>query len=405
MNRSVPEKKRLIVLMLILIVFSIPTSPAMAASVTLAWDSPSVAPEGYRVFARKDDAAYDYTDPKWYGTGVTCTIDDLDEQTEYYFVVRAYDGNTESADSNEVHYIPPESGDSEADVTPPTWNGATAGIGRVNTDGSDASVIVEFDTAIDLVDGSDLLFNVYYAPTASWDDSDWTANSVVANAAVGEGDTFTNAVSVGNLTGKSPYTFGVRVEDRSGNEDGNTMTMTAIPVEAKSDVPFQQDAGADGWVLIEAEDFNANILQGGHDWVMVYPAGYSGSASMQAQPDIGTNSNSDYVSASPRLDYTVNFVHTGVHYVWVRGIGADTGADSVHVGLDGKASATGDRMNSFFPTWSWSNQTKDQAVAWVNVPTTGIHTVNVWMREDGFVIDKLALTINPVETWPVFLKP
>ena len=60
-------------------------------------------------------------------------------------------------------------------------------------------------------------------------------------------------------------------------------------------------------------------------------------------------------------------------------------------------------MSSFLPTWTWSNQTKDQAVARVYVATTGVHTVNVWMREDGFVFDKLALTVNagttPLGEW------
>jgi len=33
-------------------------------------------------------------------------------------------------------------------------------------------------------------------------------------------------------------------------------------------------------------------------------------------------------------------------------------------------------------------------VATVNITTTGVHTLNLWMREDGFVIDKLLLTTN-----------
>ena len=36
----------------------------------------------------------------------------------------------------------------------------------------------------------------------------------------------------------------------------------------------------------------------------------------------------------------------------------------------------------------------DGSVAIVNVATTGVHTVNLWMREDGFVADKLVVTTN-----------
>src|SRR5207248_2729737 len=33
--------------------------------------------------------------------------------------------------------------------------------------------------------------------------------------------------------------------------------------------------------------------------------------------------------------------------------------------------------------------------ATINVTNAGPHTLTVWMREDGFVLDKLLLTVNP----------
>jgi hypothetical protein len=385
----------------LLILFT--TTTAQAASVTFRWDPSDPAPEGYRVFARKSDQVYNYNDPAWEGNAVTCTIDHLDDQTEYYFVARAFDGSQESGDSNEVHYIPPAPIPPPPDTTPPAWNGATTGIGLAADNATGGSVTLEFDTASDGVDGTNLRFNVYFAPSGSWNHADWTANSVVADAAASAGSAFAHAVTVSGLRNEVSYTFGTRVEDQSGNEDANTGTLTAVPTASESSAPYQQDAGVDGVVSIEVENFDASVSQGGHDWVAVYPPGFSGAAAMQAQPDIGTNNDSGYVSTSPRLDFAVNFVHTGIHYVWVRGLGADNGADSVHVGLDGKQSATSDRMSSFSPNWTWSNQTKDRAVARVYVATTGVHTVNVWMREDGFVFDKLALTVNagtrPLGEW------
>ena len=150
----------------------------------------------------------------------------------------------------------------------------------------------------------------------------------------------------------------------------------------------------DGIVSIEAENFDANVSQGGHDWVEVFPSGYSGTAAMQAQPNIETNNNSGYESNSPRLDFVVNFVHTGTHYVWLRGIGASGMDDSVHVGLDGTGLASSDRITGFSTNWTWSQDTMDVVVATVDVATSGVHTVNVWMREDGFVIDKIVLTTS-----------
>ena len=95
------------------------TTAAMAASVTLHWKPNGSTPDGYRVFARKSGQAYNYSQSAWQGTAVTCTLNNLQDQTEYYFVVRAFDGSIISANSNEVHYVPPASNNS----TPSTPNG------------------------------------------------------------------------------------------------------------------------------------------------------------------------------------------------------------------------------------------------------------------------------------------
>lgn len=212
-----------------LLLFFLPTTVAAATSVTLRWDANNPAPEGYRVFARRGDQFYDYSRPAWEGTATTCTIDNLEDLTEYYFVVRAYDGYLESIDSEEVRY-PPQSGVGSAiDATPPYWTRATNGIGLVATAASDGEMIVEFDSAWDSVDGGNLKFNLYYAPDTVWDDDDWSGNSVVADAVVLRGNSFANAVVIDGLTIGVSYTFGVRVEDQSGNEDSNTQTLKGTP--------------------------------------------------------------------------------------------------------------------------------------------------------------------------------
>lgn len=160
---------------------------------------------------------------------------------------------------------------------------------------------------------------------------------------------------------------------------------------------YRQDAGADGLVVMEAERFHAKADQGGHGWSSVAaPSGYAGTGALQATPNNGANVNTGYVTGSPRLDFRVNFLKAGTHHVWVRGAGATGSDDSVHVGLDGAASATSDRLSSFQPGWTWSRATMDGPSAVIEVPTAGLHTVNVWMREDGFVIDRLLLSTSAV---------
>lgn len=103
------------------------TSIAVSASVSLSWDPNNPTPDGYRVFARKSGQAYNYSQPAWEGSSVTCTVDSLQDQTDYYFVVRAYEGSMESVDSEEVHYIPAEPAnplpvtDQDGDGMPDEW--------------------------------------------------------------------------------------------------------------------------------------------------------------------------------------------------------------------------------------------------------------------------------------------
>ena len=175
--------------------------------------------------------------------------------------------------------------------------------------------------------------------------------------------------------------------------------MSGAPFSTDGSAPFDfagTDVGvfieANGLVSIEAEHYIANTAQGGHNWVEVLPGGYSGSGAMMASPNNGTNINTGYVTSSPRLDYRVYFSQAGTYYVWVRGMGATDKDDSVHVGIDNAAVDTSDKITGFGSTWTWSQQTMDSPAATVTIPSAGMHTVNVWMREDGVVIDKLVLT-------------
>ena len=131
----------------------------------------------------------------------------------------------------------------------------------------------------------------------------------------------------------------------------------------------------------------------GHSWDATTPAGSSGTA-LVANPNTGVNQMTGYAANSPRLDYKVSFVKTGTHHVWIRGIGATGSDDSIHVGLDGAEIATSDGLTGFGTTWTWSRNTMDGVSATINVTSAGIHTLNLWMREDGFVVDKVVLSSN-----------
>ncbi|MBV8880790.1 MAG: hypothetical protein JO332_12540, partial [Planctomycetaceae bacterium] len=179
----------------------------------------------------------------------------------------------------------------------------------------------------------------------------------------------------------------------TGHNNGVLCTSTFTNV-AVSGGAFQQDPGPDGLLVMEAENAHSNVAQGGHTWDATAPAGASGSGARVANPNSGVNNDTGYTTNSPRLDYRVYFSKAGTHQVWVRGMGATGSDDSCHIGLDGAAVASSDRLSSFFTTWTWSRDTMDGAAATVSVASPGLHTINLWMREDGFVVDKILLTTN-----------
>lgn len=113
-----------------------------AAQVTLAWDANDPAPEGYRLFQRAEGASYDYSQPAWAGSTTTCTIEDLVDDTQYYFVVRAYDAGSESGDSNEVSYYAPATDPGPVNSAPQAAAGTDQTVGAwtlVTLDGTGSS--------------------------------------------------------------------------------------------------------------------------------------------------------------------------------------------------------------------------------------------------------------------------
>jgi hypothetical protein len=128
-----------------------------AVDVSLAWD-PVIHPDlaGYKMFYRETSKSYDYLDPVWTGTESTCTVFDLNENTSYCFVVKAFDtfGN-ESDDSNEVCWPPPSDSN-----TPPVLG--TIGSKSVNEGG-----LLTFTVSASDPDGDGLTFSASNLPTGA----------------------------------------------------------------------------------------------------------------------------------------------------------------------------------------------------------------------------------------------
>src|SRR4029453_4175220 len=73
--------------------------------------------------------------------------------------------------------------------------------------------------------------------------------------------------------------------------------------------------------------------------------------------------------------------------------------DSVNVGIDGTLPATSDRIGNGWVAdngFIWANATFEDPPARFEVTTLGEHQINFWMREDGFIVDKILITSNPL---------
>lgn len=158
---------------------------------------------------------------------------------------------------------------------------------------------------------------------------------------------------------------------------------------------FKQSAEADNLVVMEAERFHAKVDKDHHTWTFVTaPPGFQGKGAMAALPN--TNAGvKDFVTESPRMDYRILFVKTGRHYLWIRGMGETGTDDSAHVGLDGKDVKSSTAMSVSTGKWGWTNKVIPTATSYIDIAEPGIHVLNVWIREDGAILDRILITTNP----------
>ncbi len=160
---------------------------------------------------------------------------------------------------------------------------------------------------------------------------------------------------------------------------------------------------ASGTVRLEAENFSGSIARTINDpsngslqyaWqTSAAIGGFGGTGLVQVLPNNGTSVATNWTTSSPELRYTVNFSNAGTYYVWLRGYAETAENVAVYVGLDGASPAQAQITLPRTGTWSWSNGT-DGAVVAITVPAPGEHTLNLWMADSGFALDRLVLTLN-----------
>ena len=160
---------------------------------------------------------------------------------------------------------------------------------------------------------------------------------------------------------------------------------------------YQQDGDN---IVIEAENYYANTKGFGSaseiSWQIRTGCDSSNDRYVQALPNTGVVIDSNTEAQSPCLSYYVHFNETGKYYLWVKAAPITTFSnDSVHFGINATAISYNNDSAAQLLCGSilrWESIRGDENRPEINITTAGYHIVNIWMREAGAALDKIALT-------------
>jgi len=196
------------------------------------------------------------------------------------------------------------------------------------------------------------------------------------------------------------------------------------PKLAGDDLVHQE---ADGLVVIEAEHFTKQTRDQIRRWYLnsaqhtpaakpdgdpVNVDGAGGGAYLEALPDTFVTDEDRAIDginlglhpgSVAVLGYKVIFSQPGRYYIWSRMRSDDEEDNTMNAGLNDEwpASAKCLQFQKHTKKWQWGNVIRDpkgpaypRLLAWLDVPSAGVHTVMFSMREDGQCFDRFILTTN-----------
>jgi hypothetical protein len=170
--------------------------------------------------------------------------------------------------------------------------------------------------------------------------------------------------------------------------------------------PLPGPVGTLDRVLIEAEDHYLSVSRTStgataatRGWMPDYIAGYSGISALRASPDTGANlADTAAVTEAPSLHFLVNFQQTATHYVWVRAYAGSSSNDRFYFSTSATLPGGTPVSITISPQDSWQWERSAGFAATAGVP----QYINLFMREDGAVIDSIVITRDgtniPTET-------
>ncbi len=186
-------------------------------------------------------------------------------------------------------------------------------------------------------------------------------------------------------------------------------------------------AEKDGIITGEAEHFTRQTLAEKRAWHLTsvrhrpdlrpdadatHVLGASGGAYLEILPDTRVSNLEPLVRGEnfhdepgqlAVLTYPIYVTTPGRYHVWCRIFSTGTDDNGLHVGLDGQWPASGRRWQTVLKNaWLWDSRQRTPEVhvgvpgqLYLDIPTPGLHTFQISMREDGTELDKWLLTRDP----------
>lgn len=289
------------------------------------------------------------------------------------------DGNTSTGQNPDITYAASGTYTVTLDITDD--EGATDSISKdVTVDDGNVPPTASFTFVV-----NDL--QVDFTDTSSDSDGSITAR----NWDLGDGNTTTTQNPSHTYAAYGTYSVTLQVTDDMGAITSVTQDVNVVDPNAGG--AFIESGGM---VVMEAENFHNQIDRSGQTWVAsTAHADFSGASAMESSPDNGIIIDSDVQTTSPEISFDMDISTTGDYIIWVRMMPIDSDGNSVHVGIDGVIDPLSKGIQTqTLGNWIWLTLSRGSNPLEQTISSAGVYTFNLWMREDGTLIDKIVLTTD-----------
>jgi len=186
--------------------------------------------------------------------------------------------------------------------------------------------------------------------------------------------------------------------DRS--EGGFNFQTLAIQARDLDRFAFEATGYEEGTrFVIEAENFdNSTSGSGSFEWIESETQNGFLEWGRDASATTSFVGLAPALNFSPRLDYDLEFSETGTYYFAFRGIGADSDANTLHLGIDGTLSSGLTGVNianadlSSDPAWGGQQGLIPGTVASFTIAAPGTYTINIWGGDNGLLLDGFVIS-------------